>query len=631
VNEFIEQFLVECRELVEQATDDLLALEHRPDDRERLDSAFRAFHTLKGAAGIVDFAAMETAIHAVEDVLSVVRSGGEPLTPILVGDCLTCLDKVVQWLDVMQATGEPPTDAGPAAQVIVARFASRTPSEIVAAPEITNPGPAPEVVASGLGPVAQQVLAAQLALLADPTSGATPGRTVSAGRVAVNLLVNAGRLEEAARLRERLERPEDAGDPGVTQRTLQALYDGVADAPTRTSTPEAPEATARGLRVDVERIDTLVKLTGELTVAKNALAHAAALAREGADAALASVLKDQYAVLDRLVAELQRAVLSIRVLPLRHVFQRFPRLVREMVVTLGKPARLVTEGDSTEADKTIVEGLFEPLLHVLRNALDHGIESAADRTQAGKPASATIHLRAVRHGDRVVIEVEDDGAGVDLDRVRAVALQRGLLGAAALAELSDQAILELILAPGFSTAEAVTSLSGRGVGMDAVKNAVARLGGDVTLSSRPGHGTTVRFVLPFTLMMSRVMTVEAAGQLYGIPMDAVLETVHVPRDALTAVGAARAFVLRDRTIPLIVLSDVLADEGQVEAEEEARVVVVTAAGHIAGIEVDRFGQRLDVMLKPMEGLLTGAPGVAGTTLLGDGRVLVVLDLASLLL
>ena len=637
MNEFIEQFLVECRDLVEQASDDLLALEDRPGDQDRLDSAFRAFHTLKGAAGIVDFGAMEVALHAAEDALSAVRAEAvraekERLTTVLVGDCLATLDQVVQWLDAMQASGEPPSDAKAAADAIIARFAARPDGPVPAAtPAKTVP---PQAAADA---VRDEVVAAQLALLADPAATESPGHIASAGRVAVNLLLNAGRPEEAERLRQSLARPEAA--TAVLIGALESLQaasvgTGTTDVEAAPLAPirEAVEPAARGLRVEIERVDALVSLTGELTVAKNALAHAVSLAREGADpATLALVLKDQHAVLERLITELQRSVLNIRVLPLRHVFQRFPRLVREMVVSLGKPARLVTEGDATEADKAIVEHLFEPLLHVMRNALDHGVESPAARAAAGKPPSATIRLRADRQGDRVVVEVADDGGGVDTDRIRAVALDRGVVTATELSELSEQGVIDLIFAPGFSTAEAVSSLSGRGVGMDAVRSAVTRLGGQVAVTSRLGEGTTVRFELPFTVMMSAVVTVEAGGQLFGLPMDAVLETVRLPREAVTPIGAARAFVMRGRTIPLIDMTDVLGYDLGAARSGDAKVVVVTVDGQIGALEVDRLGGRMDVMLKPMDGLLAGTPGIAGTTLLGDGRVLIVLDLATLLL
>ena len=377
-----------------------------------------------------------------------------------------------------------------------------------------------------------------------------------------------------------------------------------------------------------------MNLSGELLVAKNALRPCRGPARRKGSFRRRSrrglLLEGCSATLQRLVAELQRSVLNIRVLPMRYVFQRFPRLMREMVVSLGKPARLITEGDETEADKVIVESLFEPLLHVLRNALDHGVEAPDVRAAAGKSASATITLRAAHLADRVVVEVEDDGGGIDVERVRLVAAERGVASAEALAAMPDQEVVDLIFAPGFSTAKEVTSLSGRGVGMDAVRTAIERLGGRVEIESRAGAGTLIRFSLPFAVMISRVLTVQAGGEWFGVPMDAVIETVRVPRAAISPVGASRAFVLRNRTIPVIDLAAALGEAASETPPGDASVVVAMAGGQIAGLEVDRLGERLDVMLKPMEGLLSGLPGVAGTTLLGDGRVLIILDLPDLL-
>ncbi len=374
-----------------------------------------------------------------------------------------------------------------------------------------------------------------------------------------------------------------------------------------------------------------MKLTGELTVVKNALGHAVRLAQDGSDpAGVAQALKHQHALLDRLTAELQRSVLAIRVLPLRQIFQRFPRLVREMAGSLGKSARLVSEGEGTEADKVVIEALFEPLVHVVRNAVDHGVESAEQRRAAGKPETAIIGLRGHREGEHVIIEVHDDGRGIDPAEMRRVAASRGLATAEALAALSDDEAVDLIFVPGFSTATAVTDISGRGVGMDVVRSAVARLGGRVKVSSRLGAGTTVRLLLPFTVMMTRVMTVEVAGQVFGVPFNAVVETLQVPRDRIISIGAAEAFELRGRTVPLVALARALGLNHDRRTSPVANIVVTDLGGQWGALEVDRFGERLDVMLKPMAGLLAGMTGLAGTTLLGDGRVLIVLDLEELL-
>lgn len=858
MNEFLGQFLIESRELVQQATEDLLALEASPQDKTLIDGVFRGFHTLKGAAGIVDFPAMARMLHAAEDVLAAVRAGARPASAELIGDCLACLHQVVRWLDGIETDGEvpaapeaaadalaarfgpavvPPTaapvppgwvetllsrhvaqrglarvalrhqpaddgffrgedpldliarlpgllalDAAPArpwpslgdfdpftCNLIITALAAGSPDEVVAAArpasgqiEIQPLAGSQSAGEADLSPEALAVLREQMLMVAGDEAETFAGRLGSAARVAINVLRRAGRsngntltraldrslrdgnaaafadaiqsllrhdpgpavgdIEDpvprrsveptvsermdpaprpagaAAREAERpasrpagVPSPEATGlasppnGPAAASEAAPAAGDtqpqprhGLGDALLPQSRPgdvdgpvepghdgkgdaEAPPPAValRALRVDVARIDTLVALTGELTVAKNAIGHVTRLAQERADPeGLARMLKDQHALLDRLVRELHRSVLAIRVLPLRHVFQRFPRLVREMARDLGKSVRLVTEGETTEADKAIVEALFEPVLHVLRNALDHGIEPEAERRAAGKDATSVLRLRAVRGGDLVIVEVTDDGRGIDTAELRRVAARQGIASAEALARMTDAAAVELIFAPGFSTAGAVTGLSGRGVGMDAVRSAIARMGGRVAVDSQPGRGTTVRFTLPFTVMIVQVMTVEVAGQVFGIPIDAVVETVRIPRDRISRLGAAEAFVHRDRTVSLVRLSGTLdlpasnrQDEGRRtpdvpeshlpapgptapatpdEASTDARIVVVSVAGQIGALEVDGFGERMDVMLKPMEGLLAGMGGFAGTTVLGDGRVLIVLDLQELL-
>lgn len=713
MNEFLEQFLIEARDLVEQTTDDLLALEQAPGDRDRLDSAFRGFHTLKGAAAIVEFAAMGRAVHATEDILDAVRRAGRAVTPDVVDRSLACLETIRDWLAAIETTGMLPTDADVAADALIADFtAPATPSArpgdagwidglrprapdatvavrlvpaadcffrsadplalIAGLPGLRALGLAPrtpwpaagdidpfacnlvltalcrstiEAVAAHLAPMRRQ--AEIHALPADDTGLPGPaaallraqsalgqvagdgfaGRLAAAGRVAVNVLRRLGR--PVAAIEAAVAAALAAGDAAPFTVAIEAILTGGGPMPT--AVPSSAPAPARALRVDVERIDALVRLTAELTVVKNALGHAAGLARDGGDTRrLADLLQQQHATLDGLTAELQRAVLAIRVLPLRQVFQRFPLMVRDMAAGLAKPIRLVVEGEETEADKTVVEALFEPLLHVLRNAVDHGIEDTARRIAAAKPATAQVTLSGRRAGDQVVVEVADDGAGIDPAVIRRVAAGRGVASATVLDALSDEDTIDLIFAPGFSTAATVSDLSGRGVGMDAVRTAIGRIGGRVTVTSRAGAGTTVRFALPFSVMMTKVMTVEAGGQAFGIPFDAVVETLQRDRTDIAAVGAARAFTLRDRTVPLIALAQALGRAAGVPETAVANIVVTEIGGQLGALEVDRFGAAFDVMLKPMEGMLAGMRGIAGTTVLGDGRVLIVLDVQGLL-
>ncbi len=619
MNEFIEQFLIEARELVDQGTEDLLALEADPSDRERLDSAFRAFHTLKGAAGIIDFAAMARALHGAEDALEAVRSGAKTLSPRLVGDCLGALDQVVQWLEQIEAIDGAPSDADEAADAVIARFALEPSRRNIPV------APPPTPTLDDRRTTEARVLEAQRLMLEAAGPDGLAGRLGAAARVAKAVWVRLG-LSTLA-LDQALDRALEAGDAALL---IAALQDAPADAPATANA--VPDAAVRALRVDIERVDALVRLTGEITTVKTAIGHLAERAEGGGDAkSLSAALKDQHLRFDRLVDELQHAVFGIRVLPLRQVFQRFPRLVRDLGVQLGKPVRLITEGDDTEADKAIVESLFEPLLHVLRNAVDHGVEDEVKRTAAGKPALGTITLRGARQGDHVVIAVEDDGAGIDLDRVRAVAAERRIAPAETLAAMPAEAVADLVFAPGFSTARTVSDVSGRGVGMDAVRSAIERLGGRATIESRPGAGTTVRLILPFTVMMTRVMTVEAGGQVFGIPFDAVVETLRLDRTRMSPIGAARAFVLRDKTVPVVNLADALGSSAAGSSDApDAVIVVVQVSSERIGLEVEAIGERMDVMLKPMGGLLSGLPGLSGATLLGDGRVLLVLDLQDLL-
>lgn len=733
MNELFEQFVTESRDLVDQATTALLVLERSPADGEARDALFRALHTLKGGSSIIDFTAMERAVHAAEDVLNEARAAHSPITMELIGHCLACLDQVVRWLDSMQTTGELPPHADEEANHFVrrvakavgaprseanqapdgrtdwverlferrehlrttartaVRFAPRTDSffrgedplaivgglpgllaldheplrewpalsaldpytcmlafcalvdashgevaahlhEYAADCEIVSlPSSRASQGAGELPPMARRLLEAQAELLTDATGAGLAGIIAAAGASAVNVLRYCGLGERIGGTTQVTERSLNAGTSAELRTHLEVLLTGeLAPARERREEVSPADASARTLRVEAPRIDDLVRLTGELTVVKNAIGHAALLAHAD-DNPLANVLKSHHGVLDRVTGEMQRAVLGMRVLPLSTVLQRLPRIVREMSSSLDKPARMVIEGDQTEADKAIVEMLFEPLLHVVRNSMDHGIEKPAQRASRNKAPIATIVVRASRQAEQVVIEVEDDGGGVDVERVRAVARHNAVAPADVLEAMAETEVVDLIFAPGFSTAAKVTELSGRGVGMDVVRKAVARVGGRVTLESRSGVGALVRFILPFSVMMTHVMTVEAGEQTFGIPLEAVIETAQVSRLEINGVGAARAIVRRNRTIPVFDLANILSVRSEpLHESKDAYIVIVSFAGQLIGIEVDRPGERMEVMLKPLEGLLAGIPGISGTTILGDGRVLLVLDLDGIL-
>ncbi|HLN24414.1 MAG TPA: chemotaxis protein CheA [Patescibacteria group bacterium] len=391
----------------------------------------------------------------------------------------------------------------------------------------------------------------------------------------------------------------------------------------------------RILKVEQAKVDTLMNLIGELVVSKNSLPFLAKRAEEvHGSRQMAREIKDIYAVIDRLAQEMQGSIMAVRMLPVSEVFERFPRLVRDVSRKLGKHIALVIEGEDTAADKNIIEALGDPLLHIIRNAIDHGIEQPEEREAAGKPPEATILVKAFQDGDLVVIEVSDDGRGIDPEKIKASALAKGVIDADRAARLTDQEAVNLVFFPGFSTAEKVSDLSGRGVGMDVVVTAVEKAGGRVEVMSRPGQGATVRLSLPLSMAVTRVMMVEAGGgMLFGIPMDHIVETVRVRREAVRRIKNAEAFVLRDTVVPLMRLDRLLGVAAPMwfgDGDEEDAVLVVRVAGNLVGLVVDHFREGMDIILKPMDGILAAVRGYSGTALLGDGRVLLVLNLKEVL-
>lgn len=393
--------------------------------------------------------------------------------------------------------------------------------------------------------------------------------------------------------------------------------------------PAAVAAPARrALRVEAERMDRLMSLVGELVVAKSRLPY---LAREAqSHEALAQGLKETQGQIDAIVGELQDAVLRLRVLPLSRVFEPLPRLVRDTARRLGKAVELRLSGEETEADKDVLDILGEPLLHLVRNGLDHGIEAPDARRAAGKPETAEIRVAAFQDKDGVVVEVADDGAGIDADAVRRKAVERGLIEADRAAALTEEEAVRLVFLPGLSTSAGVSDLSGRGVGMDVVRAAVEQAGGRVEIASKRGRGTRVRLVLPLTMMITRVMMVETAGTLYGFPVTLVTGMQRVRKDEIHAVKHAESIVLHDAVVPLLRLRRLLGLPEDERAGDAEAVLVVDLGGQTVGLVVDGFRERADVVLKPMTGVLARLRGYAGTAVLGDGRLLLVLNLRELL-
>ena len=395
----------------------------------------------------------------------------------------------------------------------------------------------------------------------------------------------------------------------------------------------AEDSSARTLKVDQEKIDRLMNLIGEMVVAKNGLPYLAARAEAVFGVRdLAREIKVQYAVINRIAEEMQSAIMQVRMLPVSFVFQRFPRLVRDISRKLGKEISLVLEGEDTEADKNIIEALADPLIHIIRNSLDHGFETPEIRRQLGKPAQGRLFISASQEAGRVIIDISDDGKGIDPLIIKTKAFEKGLIDEARFDRISDHEAINLIFAAGFSTAEVVSDLSGRGVGMDVVRTAVEQVNGSVSLSSQVGQGTQLRLSLPLSIAVTNVMIVESNQQIFGIPMDMVVETVRIPRAAIHTIKASQTAILRGRLVPLCALNDLLASDAPQVANEadELATLVIRIRGEHVGILIDEFRGVVDIILKPMGGILGSLSTYSGSALLGDGSVLMVLNLKEML-
>jgi two-component system chemotaxis sensor kinase CheA len=396
---------------------------------------------------------------------------------------------------------------------------------------------------------------------------------------------------------------------------------------------DAPEPSKAPLsiKVDQEQVDTLMKLVGELIVAKNALPYLVKRAeQEYGDRRMARELKAKYDALHRIVDEMQNSVMRIRLVPVGQVFQRFHRVVRDLGRRLDKRIQFDLEGEDVRADKNIVEELAEPLVHLIRNACDHGLEGPAERLAAGKPEKGTIVLSARQVEDRIVIELRDDGRGVNIPKVKRKAVELGILTPAAAEAMSDHEAARLILHPGFSTAEQISDLSGRGVGMDVVHTMVKRTGGALDVRTAPGEGTTVSIALPLSMAVSQVMMFDVDEGLYGVPLEQIVETVRAPARAIHRLQRHEQIVLRGRLIPLLRLRDAFAAPRLEERpEDDLSVLVVRGVEGEVGLVVDNVRSEADVMIEPLDAALNAEGVFSGSALLGDGSIMLMVNVREL--
>ena len=607
-SEFIGEFLVESTENLDQLDRDLLALEVEPGDPQRLASIFRTVHTIKGNSGFFGFSKLGALAHSGEHLLGRLRDGKVTLDDRVTGTLYSMVDAVRSILQAIETTGTEGEEdyrdlarqlAAVAAEEAAARSGDSTPEAEAAADDAVVSEPEP--------PAVQSAAIEPAVLQAHPPAVAAAEHLPPEPVPAASLSVPAPVPAVAAP-------PVPLPSPGSAGPTLA-------------------EST---VRVDVDLLASILDLVGELVLARNQLRSI-----ETDDPAVLAVSQRINSVTNAL----QETAVKTRMQPVDHVFSRFPRTVRDLAVNCGKEVQLTIDGADTELDRTLIESIRDPLTHLIRNSVDHGIETPEVRLAAGKPRTGRLSLRAFNESGRVTIEVSDDGGGIDVERVREKAVARGLVSAADAAALPDERVLQFIFEPGFSTAKAVTNVSGRGVGMDVVRTNIEAIGGTVEIHSRPGLGTTVRVHVPLTLAIMPALIVHCAGQRFAVPQAAVRELLPVRRGTagsqIEGLADAPVMRVRGRLVPLVFLDTFLRLREVTACREEGTVVLVRVDDREFGIVVDgtrsatggrgcrdllEAASLSTIVVKPIGSLLAGLGLYSGATVLGDGGVVLIVDL-----
>ncbi|SEJ08834.1 chemotaxis protein CheA [Frateuria terrea] len=615
--ELRDDFLVEAGELVERLSEQLVELEGNPREAELLNAVFRAFHTVKGGAGFLAIEPMVQLCHHAEDLLNVARNG------VLVLDSGR-MDALLEALDLLNAMMDALRGGASMAMPPPALLRRLMPG-------IAAPAPPPVAVAAAAPRADGSIDDSEFEALLDSLYGTAAPGTVPAAAPAPST-INDDEFEAL------LDNLHGTAAPGaslpaaantIADDEFEALLDNLhgkggapGAAPVTAAAPAAPARAAApaetSVRVDTGRLDALVNRAGELVLVRNRLQS---LALKSGDETLAQVAAE----LDRVADEMQGAVLSMRMQPVGRLFQRFPRIVRDLARQLGKEVDLVTEGEGTDLDRSLVEALADPLIHLLRNALDHGLEMPDERLKAGKSRRGTVRLSASQRGERIVIAVSDDGRGMNPEVLKRKAVEKGVIDEAQAARLTETDCYELIFRPGFSTAAQISDISGRGVGMDVVKTRVAELGGTLQVRSRLGHGSELELTVPLTLAILRVLMVRVGPRLFALPLSNVEEVFELAAGQDRMLDGRLVANHRGRALPL---GDLAGWAGVVGAAPRHVVVLHIGHQHIGCLVHEVLG-REDVMAKPLGPLFEGIPGIAGATVTGDGKLALVLDLAGL--
>ncbi|KTG16448.1 MULTISPECIES: chemotaxis protein CheA [unclassified Guyparkeria] len=673
-NELLQDFLIEAGELLNGLDQQLIELEQSPDDADRLNSVFRAFHTVKGGAGFLEVHPLVEVCHRAEDIFNLLRNHEIAMNSRIMDVMLQVIDVLNGMFDDLRA-GQYPDAVSPAFLEEIEGLAHQAGEPAAADAPAEAPAPAEEPE-----PAVAEEDDAFDRMLADLDAAESEQAPAAAAETADDDLITDDEFEnllDELHGKGQFQAPAPAAAPEaeskaasaadsdeITDEEFEAVLDELygkgkgptaaaqpaaeasaepSPAPKSETKPQQPSPAAAGksasgsakpkpadppkapaettVRVDTERLDSIMNLVGELVLVRNRMNTLKATFE---NEEIASVI----ATLDMVTSDLQGAVMKTRMQPVKKVFGRFPRVVRDTARTLGKEVNLELEGEDTDLDKNLVEALADPLIHLVRNSVDHGIEMPDDREAKGKPRAGTVLLSAAQEGDHIRLAIQDDGSGMDAEVLRRKGVEKGVVDPESAERLTDQECFELILQPGFSTKEEISDISGRGVGMDVVKTAITRLSGTISIDSEPGEGTQINIKVPLTLAILPTLMVIVSGRKYAIPLSVVNEIFEMADKEVNVVDGQATITVRDRAVPLFRMTDWLAlrGEGPGERSETDQVVMVQHGAQLMALVVDSVIGQEEVVIKPLGELLRVVEGFAGATITGDGHIALILDL-----
>jgi len=634
--EILQDFLVESFELVEKLDEDLVELENNPEDLELLNGIFRVAHTVKGASSFLNFDVLTHLTHHMEDVLNKARHGELIISPDIMDVILESIDLMKALLETIRDTS---SDAGIDVAACVARLDKisggtgevKSP-EVAAAPEpVVEEAPQEEDEPDYDNMDPDEVEAEIERLLQERQAEDKARREAKLAAGEKVLSAPPEPIEEGEASSGSTPPPPPPPPPPPVAPKKPSPEPKKEDPKAAAPAKRTPAAVEQTIRVDVKRLDHLMNLIGELVLAKNRLIKINDDVEERYEGEeFLEELNQVVSIVSLVTTDLQIAVMKTRMLPIGKVFNKFPRMIRDLSRELDKKIELEISGEETELDKSIVEEIGDPLVHIIRNSCDHGVETPSERIAKGKPETGIIALKAYNEGNQIVIQIDDDGKGLDVEMLKNKSLEKGIITEKEADNMSDKEAFGLIFKPGFSTAATVTNVSGRGVGMDVVKTNIEKLNGMIDIDSEIGAGTSMKLKIPLTLAIIQALLVGVQEEYYAIPLASVLETVRISTDEIYTVEGKSVMRLREEVLSLVHIGDIFEVERILDGGEHAYVVVLGLGTSKLGLIVDTLVGQEEIVIKSLGDYLKGIEGVAGATIRGDGGVTLIVDVVALM-